>query len=141
MAFLQLANGLDLLPILHWARVTEESEIRQSGEPLRGWFECYQLRLLCLDLMRKLDGVAMGDVTLVRVKPGGAFGFAALSERTHRYAVTLTCPEGTGVAGESETAQLVPGGVWWLGQAPVVLSNQGLGEEAAVLVIQIGLDS
>lgn len=141
MSFMQLAGGLDLLPILHWAKVTNEFEIRDAGEPLRGWFECYQLRMLCLDLMRKLDGVALGDVGLFRVKPGDTVGFASLTDRTHRYIVALSCPEGMGVVGENKTAQLSPGGVWWLGQESAVLSNQGLGEEALILVIQIGLDS
>lgn len=141
MSFMQLAGGLDLLPILHWARVTEEEEIRWNGEPFRGWFECHQLRMLCLDLMRKLDGVVMGDVNLFRVKPGSTVGLETLDNRIHRYIVPLSCPEGMGVVGENNATQVSPGSVWWVGQGPVVLSNQGLGEEALILVIQIGLDS
>lgn len=86
--------------------------------PYRAWGELPHLRAQVLDLMRRVDGVALGRVMLTRLKPGKRIyphaDAGAPAEYYTRYQIVLQSLPGCTFRIGEETAQFPSGSVWWI---------------------------
>lgn len=84
--------------------------------PYRGWFALPQLRLIVLDLMRRVEGTHLGRVIITRLPPGATIpphvdGGAPATFYT-RYQLALQCRPGAVFRSGAEAVQMTPGEVW-----------------------------
>jgi hypothetical protein len=127
--FQLIAENVDVLPILHYAKVSggEGQKVRGDREPHGPWFECPQLRGIVLDVNRRLDGVEIGEVHLLRIAAGeehqillGADPSAAGSQ--YYMAVVGGQPGATAELGK-EVVPVLSGSIWWMKLFPKIVNN------------------
>lgn len=84
--------------------------------PYRGWWALPALRQMALDLMRRVDGVALGRVVVTRLRPGGRIAphidQGAPAEIFTRYQIALQSLPGAVFRIEDEEVILRTGDVW-----------------------------
>lgn len=85
-------------------------------EPYRGWHVLLPLRPLVLDLMRRVEGLALGRVMVTRLKPGACItphiDQGAPAEYFTRYQIALQSLPGALFRIEDETVNFRTGDVW-----------------------------
>jgi len=85
--------------------------------PYRAWGQLTHLRGLVLDVMRRVDGVALGRVIVTRLKPGAEItphidGGAPATYYT-RYQIALKSLPGAAFRCGNERVEFQSGDVWW----------------------------
>lgn len=85
-------------------------------QPYRGWWALPAVRSLALDLMRRVDGVALGRVVITRLRPGGRIAphadQGAPAEYFTRYQIVLQSLPGAIFRIEDEEVNFRSGDVW-----------------------------
>jgi hypothetical protein len=134
--FLQVAGGINVLPFTSWAFHSKQNVIRDQDGPSSGWFELSVGRLMVLDLMRLVEGAALGPIEIVDL----AAGERKILEPEDGYAMYVLGLGGddAGLMRGAEGQTLAPGMVLAAGQLPFVFQSGGT--NAAALVIQIAQD-
>lgn len=86
--------------------------------PYGGWIAIPQARLICLGLMRGVEGVQLGRVMITRLAPGKSISphvdegpYAAMFQRYH---LALQCGPGNVTFSGQEQISMATGQVWWV---------------------------
>lgn len=86
--------------------------------PYGGWMAIPQARLICLGLMRGVEGVQLGRVMITRLAPGKSITphtdagiYAAMFQRYH---LALQAGPGNVTFSGQEQITMAPGQVWWI---------------------------
>lgn len=141
--FLQLAEGVDMIPVLHYAAVSggKSQGVRLAGGPQPPWMECPQIKGLTLDIARRVDAVQIGDAELLCVDPGDSRALALADVETgnsNYYLVVVGCGAGAKATLGEEEVMLMPGAVWWMKGLPLFVNNSD--RDLWVLAFTLGLD-
>ena len=87
-------------------------------QPYRAWHDLHHVRLMALDLMRRVEGVQLGRVMITRLKPGAAItphvDQGAPAEYFRRYQIALQSLPGAIFRIEDEAVNFRSGEVWWI---------------------------
>lgn len=87
-------------------------------EPYAGWHVLLPLRPLILDLLRRVEGVALGRVMVTRLRPGARItphaDAGAPADYFQRYQIALQSLPGAIFRIEDEQVTFRTGDVWWI---------------------------
>jgi hypothetical protein len=87
-----------------------------QAQAYRGWWALPQLRLLVLDLARRVEGISLGRVIVTRLRPGGRIAphvdQGAPAEVFTRYQIALQSLPGAVFRVEDEEVSFRTGDVW-----------------------------
>lgn len=112
--------------------------------PFSGWIALPQARLLCLDLVRRVEGVQLGRVMITRLAPGKQVAphqdEGAYAVMFQRYHLALQCGPGNVTFSGGEQLTMSPGEVWWIDNSLPhgVVNNSEL--DRIVMIIDVRVD-
>ncbi len=112
--------------------------------PYPGWMALPQARLLCLGLMRGVEGVQLGRVMITRLAPGKQVPAhkdeGLVARMFQRYHLAMQCGPGNVTFSGDEQIGMKTGEVWWIDNREThgVVNNSEL--DRLVMIVDVRVD-